>query len=98
VTREEGGHAGVLGAQQTRYLVLLESGDSFIEIEEQFRAGGLPQSQKTGEPTSVAGDPAYLQVTDEVMRLVWGRGDIVITLSANALDEIELTRIAESMR
>ena len=98
VTREEGGHAGVLGGQQTRYLVLLESGDSFIEVEEQFRAGGLAQSQKTGEPASVAGEPAYLQVTEGVMRLVWSRGDIVITLSANALDGNELTRIVESMR
>jgi outer membrane lipoprotein-sorting protein len=98
VTREEGSHAGILGDRLTRYLVLLESGDSYIEVEEQFRAGGLAESQKTGEATGIAGEPAYLQVDGEVTRLVWNRGDIVITLSANALDSSELLRIAESMR
>jgi outer membrane lipoprotein-sorting protein len=90
-------YAGIAN-RATRYDLRLEGGDAYLNITQQFRAGGMAASQKTGEPVSVSGAPAYLQSAAGELRLVWASGDIVLTLASNALDLDELLRVAESMR
>jgi outer membrane lipoprotein-sorting protein len=94
----ESSYAGA-GDIATRHLARLEAGeDGYLEIEQQFRAGGLAESQRTGDSVSIGGVQGYDQSAGGVTRLVWANGDVVVRLSSDSLPFDELTRIAESMR
>ena len=98
VVTTEGTHSGALGGQQTLFSVRWEKGGDYFGMQQQFRAGGLSESQRQGSPVSFDGIEGYDQTTPEAARLVFASGDIVVTLEADALDLDELIRIAESMR
>jgi outer membrane lipoprotein-sorting protein len=69
-----------------------------LTISQQYRAGGLPLSLRSGTPGNVGQSSAYRTESDGVRRIVWYQGEIVVTLTSGALPFEELQRIAESMR
>jgi hypothetical protein len=69
-----------------------------VVIQEQFRAGGLPDSLKSGASLTIGGNTAYRSDAGGETRLTWSVGDIIITLTTDALPLEELQRIGESMR
>jgi outer membrane lipoprotein-sorting protein len=86
----------------TQFSVRLErSGEgaapAYLIIEEQMRAGGLPQSLKTGDAVRVGGQEAFRQTQAGELRLVWAEGDVVVTLRTDKLPFQELLKVAESM-
>ena len=92
-------YSGALGGQQqTQYSVRWENAGNYLSMVQQFRAGGLSETQKQGSPVRFDGVDGYDQTTPAGPRLVFATGDIVVTLEANALDLNELIRIAESVR
>ena len=69
-----------------------------LTIDQQMRAGGLPQSLRTGTPVSVQGSEGFRSRNGDEEQLVWSQGDVVITLRSPSLPFEELLRVAESMR
>jgi outer membrane lipoprotein-sorting protein len=99
VVRTEGASAAGLGGRETRFSVRLEdTGGSYLLIEQQFRAGGLSETQKQGRRVSLDSETAYDQSTPDVARLTLAMADIVVTLESDALGLDELLRVAGSLR
>jgi outer membrane lipoprotein-sorting protein len=73
-------------------------GPTVLTIEQQMRAGGLPQSLRTGTPASVNGNEGFRSRNGEEEQLVWSKGDVAVTLRSASLSFEELLRVAESMR
>jgi outer membrane lipoprotein-sorting protein len=82
----------------SRFSVRWESGDEYLTMVQQFRAGGLSETQKQGRHVSTEGLEGYDQSSGGVTKLVFARGDIVVTLEASALSLDELLRVAEGLR
>jgi outer membrane lipoprotein-sorting protein len=96
----QGTSSSTLGGQQTQFSVRLEMEgvEGYLQLDEQYRAGGLADSQRTGQPLSIGNAEAYDQSTGAIVRLVWAQGDIVVTVMSDVLPMSELLRLAESMR
>ncbi len=91
-------------AGQTTYVAMRyqpggqhDAGSDYLLIEEQYRAGGLAPSQMTGSPVAVGASTGYTSRDGDVLRLVWAKGDIVVTLSSNVLPLEELIKVASSL-
>ena len=84
----------------TSYGVTYEApdGSGTLRVQQTLRAGGLADSQRTGEPVTIGDSQAYLQREGGETALLWADGDLVIRVSTNTLDVDELLRVAESMR
>jgi hypothetical protein len=98
--RSGGTSSSTLDGRQTRFTVRLEDDDTrgYLEIDEQYRAGGLAESHRTGQPLPVGRGGGYDQSDGDLARLTWAQGDIVVTLTSDVLPLGELLRAAESMR
>ena len=72
-------------------------GGDYLLVEEQYRAGGLAASPSAGAPVAVGTSTGYASQDGGVQRLVFARGQIVVTLSSNALALDELVKVAASL-
>ncbi len=92
--------SGMTTATETTLQPVNQRGEvaPYLLIEQQYRAGGLPDPLTTGTPTSIGLDPAYQTQEGSVRRLVSYRGEIILRLSSDTLSFEELRRIGESMR
>ncbi len=59
---------------------------------------GIPAARADATPVELTGTLGYRLTEGEIERLLWVRGDEIITLSSNATTFEELLRIAESAR
>jgi hypothetical protein len=73
-------------------------GGPYLDIEEQRRFGGLPQSLKAGIALSVGGSEGYISSSGNLTRLAFWTNNLVITLTTSHLAREELIRVAESLR
>jgi outer membrane lipoprotein-sorting protein len=83
---------------QSRFRVRWEEPAGYLDMVQQYRAGGLSETQKQGSLVNIGGVAGYDQSTGELARLVFAIDDIVVTLEADALDLDELLRVAEGLR
>ena len=83
---------------RSRFYVRWEGPAGYLDMVQQFRAGGLSETQQRGEPLTVDGREAFDRSTADATRLVFAAGDIVVTLESDALDLVELSRIAAGIR
>ncbi|HEX5370717.1 MAG TPA: hypothetical protein VFY10_15015 [Dehalococcoidia bacterium] len=72
------------------------AGDHLL-VEEQFRAGGLAPSQQTGTAVLVGSTTGYETMAGDLRRLIFAQGDVVVTLSSNALQFEELIKVASTL-
>jgi hypothetical protein len=70
----------------------------YMEIEQYFRAGGLPATLKAGTVLKIGGNDAYRTENAGETVLTWAAGDIVVTIKSNTVPFADLVRIGESMR
>lgn len=75
-----------------------EADTPYLVIQQNWRAGGLAESQRIGQPIDIAGSQGYYEASGDETRLTWARDEIIVVLRADALPLDELIRIAESMR
>jgi outer membrane lipoprotein-sorting protein len=73
------------------------TGGDYLLIEQQYRAGGLAPSQLSGTPLTIGAVTGYESSTNGALRLVWAKGDVVVTLSSNVLPLEELIKVALSL-
>jgi hypothetical protein len=72
--------------------------DPTLFINQQRRAGGLPEPIPGAHAVDIAGTTGYRTTQDKTETLTFSRGDVVVTLSTTTLAFDELRRIAESMQ
>ncbi len=72
-------------------------GGDYLLVEEQYRAGGLAPSQMTGSPVALGASTGYASRDGDVQRLVFAKGDMVVTLSSDVLPLEELIKVAAAL-
>jgi hypothetical protein len=69
----------------------------YLLVEEQYRAGGPAPSQAAGTPVAIGASTGYATHDGDAERLVFARGDVVVTLSSSTLPLSELIAVAAAM-
>ena len=95
---EEQSSSSLDQSRTVHHLVRLESGSGdFLEVEQRYRAGGMAESQRRGDPLDVAGRQGYVRTQGGDTTLAWDDGDVVVMLRTDHLSLDELVRVGASM-
>lgn len=78
-------------------IVLTDSTNDTVHIEQHKRTDGLPDTLRTSDTTTINGQTAYRGTDGTAKTLAWDQNGISVLITASALPYPELERIAASM-
>ena len=76
--------------------VLEASGEAYVMLYQRLRAGGIPPTVRSWERVESDLGDVFHHSEGDLVRLVWGAGEVVALLQTNSVPVGELLRIAES--